>query len=116
MYPIKLFVRSRFVQVLAALLAVEVFGSWWYVLANVSQNVDQFFLHYNIIFGVDLAGSKWKLMLLPSSVSLVALLNIIIAWIIYGNYRVLSKILLAAGVLACAVGFYAVMIIVGLNA
>lgn len=115
MYPPKLFFKDRFVAVNTLILAILAIVSWWFILSKVPKNADQVFLHYNIIFGVDLAGSWWKLLMLPGGATAVLVINTIFAWSIFSHDRILAKIVLICGVLASLVALSSLVLIVGLN-
>jgi hypothetical protein len=88
---------------------------WWYVLSYIHPTEAQIFLHYNIIFGVDLAGSWQKMYVLPGVGTLIVLCNYMVAFFFYRHDKTLARIL---SVLTLPVGIflaYSIFLIVGLN-
>jgi|SRR3989344_8803564 len=66
---------------------------WWYILANIKPTVEQIFLHYNVVFGVDLIGDWWKIYYLPLVGIIVMLVNYISGLYFYGHDKLLSRVL-----------------------
>lgn len=89
--------------------------SWWYVASKIHPTNDSLFLHYNIIFSIDLIGEWWKVYT-PSFVGLVLLLvNLLVGWLLYGNYRVMSRVLLVFMILIEAALLVGQVLLVNLN-
>lgn len=55
--------------------------------------MESVFLHYNIVFGVDLVGSWWKIYYLPLAGLLVFLLNYTLSFVFYKTDKFLSRLL-----------------------
>lgn len=88
---------------------------WIYAVVNIHPTVEQVFLHYNVIFGVDLVGDWWKVFLVPLFSFLIIVINFLIALWFYSRDKLFSRfILLSATVfnLMAAIGLY---LVVGLN-
>lgn len=103
---------------MAALAVSAVFQaiSWWYVASKISPTEDQLFLHYNIIFSIDLIGEWWKVYA-PSFVGFcLFLVNLVVAWLLYGNYRSMSRVLLVFMALIEAALLIGQVLLVNLNA
>ena len=66
---------------------------WWYILANIRPTAEQLFLHYNVVFGVDLIGEWWKIYYLPVAGILVILINYLSGWNFYSQDKLLARIL-----------------------
>lgn len=97
--------------VVAFLLQVFI---WFYSISRLGDG-DQYFLHYNIIFGVDLVGSRTRLMHLPGGGLLIFLVNLLLSWWLYGKDKFLARLLGVAAVIAQIFLLAAVILIVGLN-
>ncbi len=54
---------------------------------------DAVFLHYNVVFGVDLIGEWWKVFYIPMGALVMFVLNFGISWWIYGQDKTLSRFL-----------------------
>lgn len=66
---------------------------WWYVAARISPTSEQIFLHYNIIFGIDLVGEWWKMFYLPASGAGILLVNYLLSYFLYGSDRLLARLI-----------------------
>ena len=74
-YNPKLYLRDYWVGpvFLGSVLAQIVM--WWYLLVNIHPTVEQIFLHYNSVFGIDLIGNWWQIFYLPAGGLLILVIN-----------------------------------------
>lgn len=88
-----LYIRDRWIYLPGlGVLLLTVF-IWWYILSRVHPTSDQVFLHYTIIFGVDLIG-PWREILTPALSGLViTIVNFVVSWFIYSNNKLLARLL-----------------------
>lgn len=93
LYSPKLYVRDLWIAVPGALslLAQAVILFW--IMRNVHPTAEQIFLHYNIIFGVDLIGEWWKIYYLSIFAVLAFMLNYALSFWFYVKDRFLSRML-----------------------
>lgn len=111
-YSPKLYIRDWWIFGSAAGVLISQIFIWWYIFANITPGPDQFFLHYNITFGVDLAGEWWKLLYLPLSGLIVFIANYFLSFYFYGLEKLLSRLLaLTAGVFHIFLLIAAVLIV-----
>lgn len=110
-----LYIRDRWVKIPGfGVLGLLIF-TWWYTLSRVQPTSDQVFLHYTIIFGVDLIG-PWRGILLPAVSGLViAAVNFTIGWLIYGSSRFLARLLLSATLILIIFLSLAAVFLAGIN-
>ncbi len=115
-YPFKLYFRDRlvFYPILLSLCA-EMY-ILWQIFSKINRSADQIFLHYNVVFGIDLIGAWWKILYLPLAGFIVVLLNVIIAWYFYGEDRFLSRFLSIFIAVFHALLVVGAVIVIGLNA
>lgn len=110
-----LYLRDRWIAIpggVAVFLSVSI---WWYILSKVPYTADQVFLHYNIVFGVDLIGS-WSEILFPALSGLVIpIINFMASWLIYGSNKFLARFLAFATMVVQVFLLIAVVLMVGLN-
>ncbi len=66
---------------------------WWSLVFNIRQDAGQIFLHYNIIFGVDLVGNWWQIYYLPAIGILIILLNYLFSGSVYLFDKFLARFL-----------------------
>ena len=88
---------------------------WWYIAVKIHPSAQPIFLHYNIIFGVDLLGEWWKIWYLPGGGLMIFFLNFILSFVWYGEDRLLARLLCAAAVLLEVLVGLGSYFIVGLN-
>jgi hypothetical protein len=100
MYPLKLFVFSP-ITLICTITAVilDIFYFLW-LLAKVGFRDEQFFLHYNILSGVDWVGPAVLAYWIPVVGVLLVVLNSLFAWYLYKDHRDLSYIVLFGLVLS----------------
>ncbi|MEK7680930.1 MAG: hypothetical protein AAB348_02710 [Patescibacteria group bacterium] len=66
---------------------------WWNLIANIRPDSGQIFLHYNIIFGVDLVGEWYKIFFLPIIGLGITLANYLLSIHFYSSDKFLARIL-----------------------
>ena len=111
----KLYFRDLWISLpLAAIVGVQTF-MWIYILYYIHPSPDQYFLHYNITFGVDLAGEWWKILYLPISGLAVFVINYFLSFYFYGIEKFMSRLLVLAATGFHAFLLVATVLIVGLN-
>jgi len=66
---------------------------WWDLIANINPDAGQIFLHYNIVFGVDLVGDWWRIYLLPGIGLLVLVVNYILSFYFYRSDKFMARLL-----------------------
>ena len=92
-YSIKFYLRDLWIAI-PAVLSVLIQGFlWWYAGNNIHPGLGQIFLHYNIIFGMDLIGDWWRMFLLPAAGLLVFFLDYLISYFFYAKDKFLSRLL-----------------------
>lgn len=91
------------------------FFIWWYIFSNIQPSDEQIFLHYNIIFGIDLVGVWWKILYLPIIGGIMFLFNFLLSYFFYNFDRFLARLLAAWIFLIHIFLLVAVVLLVGLN-
>jgi len=66
---------------------------WIFLALNIKPEMERIFLHYNIIFGVDLLGEWWKIYYLPIAGLLVLIVNSCLAVLVYKKSKFISWLL-----------------------
>ncbi len=100
MYPFKLFFLAP-VTLICVILSTSldaVYAVWF--LIRVGFRDEQFFLHYNILSGVDWVGPAALVYWIPITGLSIVLVNTGLAWYLYKDHRDLAYIVLAATVLS----------------
>lgn len=99
LYPIKLFFSQRLViWPLIISIAVNI-CMWGYILIVFPPTAEIVFLHYNILFGVDLVGPWWRLLMTPILGLVILFVNLCIAWVSYQYDRLIAVVLLSSALL-----------------
>ena len=74
-------------------LALQIF-MWLYILLNISASNEIIYLHYNVIFGIDLVGQWWRILFLPLAAFLMMIVNTIFSLITFNNDKLISRLIL----------------------
>lgn len=100
MYPLKLFLLApvTLISVILSTCLDIVYLVW--LLARVGFRDEQFFLHYNILSGVDWVGPSSFVYWIPLTGLIIMLINSGLAWYLYKDHRDISYIVLATTVLS----------------
>lgn len=94
MYPIRLFLKHLPNAILLGLsIALNLF-SWGWLLWYIRPQQSPIFLHYNVLFGVDLTGFWYEVFFLPLAGLMIIIVNTILAWILYKKDRFAGYVLL----------------------
>jgi hypothetical protein len=115
LYPLKLYLRhkSTFIPLFLSLFLNLCIWAW--LLYNIGFSSESVFLHYNILFGVDLTGASYTVYVLPGLGLCLILFNACIGWVMYEKDEFVAQ---AGNVLSCIVHiflFVATSILVFLN-
>jgi len=92
-YLAKIYLKNFWIRLLLITALTLCLFDFWYLFTNLQFGQDNYFLHYNVIFGVDLVGSWVKLLFLPISSLLVIILNFSLAFYFFNKDKFLSYIL-----------------------
>lgn len=99
LYPIKLFFTQKIV-LSTCILAILINTSMWaYILIVFPPRSETVFLHYNILFGVDLIGPWWRLLMTPTFGLIIILINLLISWFTYKYDQLITVIVLSSTVI-----------------
>lgn len=92
-FPLKLYIKKLSTRGFFAIgLALNLFV-WLWLWLHIPRELDELFLHYNILFGVDLIGPAWHVYLVPLSGLIILLVNFIVGWTLYKKEPFASHIL-----------------------
>jgi len=96
------------------LLVCQLF-MWVYALVYIHPTADQIFLHYSVVFGVDLIGEWWKILSAPFGGFLIFLVNFGVSWYFFGVDKILARFLTIMAALLNLFLVIALYLVVGLN-
>jgi hypothetical protein len=115
LYPIKLYLKHKSTYIpLAVALFLNII-IWGWLLYNIGFSTDSVFLHYTILFGVDLTGSALTVYSLPGLGLCLIFFNACIGWFMYEKDEFVAQ---SANVISCILHFFlfiATCILVFLN-
>lgn len=99
LYPFRLFLKKRpnLILLIAALFVH--LGVWGWLLYYIGPQDQPIFLHYNVLFGVDLTGEWYHVFALPAGGLCVYLINAFLAWLLYNKDSFASYVLLSASLI-----------------
>jgi len=93
MYSPRLYLRDLWISLpLLMIFLIQIF-IWYLLIANIRPSLEQVFLHYNIIFGVDLIGEWWKIFYLPIAGLIVLLFDYFLSFLFYKSNKFLGRLL-----------------------
>ena len=115
LFPVKLYLRDKWIVfpfIVSGLFIVLIF---WFVLSKIKPATEDLFLHYNIIFGVDLVGAWWKLYLIPAAALFGGGTNLMVSYFLYRNNALVARFIAAATAALELFLLIAANLIIGLN-
>ena len=100
MYPLKLFLLSpvTLISLIVSILLDSIYLIW--LLVQVGFTDEQFFLHFNILSGVEWVGHSSLVYWIPVVGVLIVFINSALAWYLYKNHRDLAYIVLVVTILS----------------
>jgi len=93
LYLAKIYLKNLWIKLFISISLLLNIFHFWYLFAHLDFSQENYFLHYNVIFGVDLVGAWTKLLILPISGFLVILVNFLLALYFFNKDKFLSFIL-----------------------
>lgn len=98
-----------------ALSAVMNVALWFWLLFNIRPQEDPIFLHYNVLFGVDLIGPWYHILALPTVGLCMLFINAALGWFFFERDKFVSLVLQMTTVLAHFFLLIAASLLVFLN-
>lgn len=83
LYPIKLYLKHKSTLIPLCVALFLNLCIWGWLLYNIGFSTESVFLHYTILFGVDLTGSALTVYSLPGLGFCLILFNACIGWMMY---------------------------------
>jgi hypothetical protein len=114
-YSPKVYWQDKWVFIPAAFCVIFIVFMWVYAAVYLRPADEPLFLHYNVVFGVDLIGEWWKLLYIPFSAMSLFLVNFGLSWWVYGQDKVLGRFLTFMGAFLSAFLAFAFYLAIGLN-
>lgn len=82
-YPFKLYLHDTpTIIFIGSSLALNIASFLWLAL-RIRPDLGQIFLHYNILFGVDLLGTWYQVFFIPAIGLLILIVNAVVGWLLF---------------------------------
>lgn len=114
-YPPQLFLKDRYIASSLVVSAVLLAIAWWATVTRVHPNADQVYLHYSIIFGIDLLGEWWKLWLVPVGATSLLVFNLVVSYAAYGRDKAVGRLISVLTICLEVFLLTGLLLIIGLN-
>lgn len=115
MFPITIYLKDRWISMPFVMAVAFLIFTIWHTALKVQPTSEPVFLHYNIIFGVDLIGEWWKLWFIPLSGLVIFVLNYGLSYFLYNKDKFLSRFLSIITALLEALIISGSILIIGIN-
>lgn len=116
LYPIKLYIRYPSVFIMLVVSVVVNLSTWiWLGVRLDTAGEDLIFLHYNILFGVDLIGVWWKVYYVPFVGSIIIIINFLLGWILFNKDKFVASLLMFASTVSQVFLLIGALLLVFLN-
>lgn len=115
LYPIKLYLKHKPNLILLSVGLILNIAAWIWLSWNIGFKGEQIFLHYNVLFGVDLIGPRSHMFFVPGMGLMILIVNALIGWVFFRNDRFVSLMFNTIGSVAQIVILTAVQLIILLN-
>jgi hypothetical protein len=93
LYPIKLYIKQPVIAIMMGLtLAINIF-MWLWLFLRIGPQTGPIFLHYNILFGVDMIGEWWRILYIPITALSIFIVNFILGWVFFNKDKFVAYIL-----------------------
>lgn len=115
LYPIKLYLKYKPNLVMLLVAFLLNIASWIWLFWHIGPQDEQIFLHYNVLFGVDLIGPWSQMFYLPISGIVILILNAVIGWLFFRDDKFVSQVFNAVSVVAQIIILIAASLLVFLN-
>lgn len=114
-YPFFLYIKRRETLMLGGASFLLVLGLWAWLAWHIRPSADQIFLHYNVLFGVDLIGPWWHIFYISAAGTVVCVVNTLLGWLVYDRDSFMTRMLLVASLFVQILLFIAGVLLVFLN-
>jgi hypothetical protein len=88
---------------------------WIWLFIQFPPTSDTVFLHYNVLFGVDLIGAWWRVLWVPILGAFIILLNTVVGWFSFAYDQFIATLCLVVCVAVQLLLYPAVYVLIFLN-
>jgi hypothetical protein len=114
-YPLKLYLTHLPNALMLGASALTNIAIWVWLLWYIRPQSELIFLHYNVLFGVDLIGPWYQVLSIPIIGVCILLVNAGLGWFFFGKDKFIAYIMNAVTVLAHVFLGIAALLLVFLN-
>ncbi|PIR04029.1 MAG: hypothetical protein COV59_02485 [Candidatus Magasanikbacteria bacterium CG11_big_fil_rev_8_21_14_0_20_39_34] len=115
MYPLKLYFKNSLNIVFLSLALLMNISLWVWLFLDIGPREEQIFLHYNILYGVDLIGTWGKVLYLPIIGLCILIINAFLGWLLFERSKVPAYLLSLSSVVCHIFLLLAAYLLVFLN-
>ncbi|MCB9798221.1 hypothetical protein H6758_00680 [Candidatus Nomurabacteria bacterium] len=83
MYPIKLYFRNKAILSLLGVSLLFLLLCLYWIFFRIGVSEGPLFLHYNVLFGVDLIGPWYQILYIPLTGCILVILNSFVGWMLF---------------------------------
>lgn len=115
LYPFISYVKNRANAATLAISLLLNIASWAWLLMNIGPELDPVFLHYNVLFGIDLIGKWYQVLYVPLTGLVIFIANGIAAWFLFSKDSFASHMLNTVSLICQILLFVAGLLLVFIN-
>lgn len=93
LYPLRLYLKHLPNRIMLIASVALNLVSWGWLLWNIRPQEGSIFLHYNVLFGVDLTGPWYSVFYAPAAGLVIILLNAALGWFLFGKDKFAAHVL-----------------------
>ena len=114
-YPPRLYLKHLPNAIMLGISFILNLGIWAWLLWYIRPQDEQIFLHFNVLFGVDLTGAWYQVLTVPIIGLCVLLVNGMLGWYFFGKDKFIGYVLNAVTVISHVFLVIVAMLLVFLN-
>lgn len=114
-YPLKLYLTHVPNTLMMGVSLLINIGMWGWLLWYIRPGSGQIFLHYNVLFGVDLIGPWYHVLTIPTIGACVIGVNGALGWFFFGKDKFIAYLMNAITVITHIFLLIAALLLVFLN-
>lgn len=115
LYPLKLYLQTLPNKILLGSNLLMNIAIWVWLAWYISPQKDPIFLHYNVLFGVDLVGQWWRVFIIPLVGLFIILVNAVIGWTTFHKDKFIAYFLSSTALVCQIFLFISAYLLVFLN-
>jgi hypothetical protein len=114
-YPLKLYLKHRPIWIMVSVSLLANLGSWVWLGWHIRPELGSVFLHYTVLFGVDLTGPWYRVFAAPIIGMSIIAFNHFLGWLFFHKDRFVSYVLGSVAVLCNVILLIVAALLVFLN-